>query len=117
MEICAVIPARGGSKGIPRKNIKILAGKPLLYYTIIEARKSNISRVIVSTEDKEITEIALKYGAEVVRRPKELAGDDVTSMEVVLHTLNFLKNKENPFKNSLISLPEYKYSSIVFSAS
>ena len=66
----AIIPARGGSKGLPRKNIKKLLGKPLIAYTIEAAKKAkNLGRIFVSTEDKEIAKIAKKYGAEVIDRP------------------------------------------------
>ncbi len=65
-EILAVIPARGGSKGVPRKNIKELAGKPLIHYAIENARQSRyITRAIVSTDDQEIADVALALGAEV----------------------------------------------------
>ena len=76
--IVAIIPARGGSKGIKRKNIRILNGKPLISYTIEQALKSKyIDRVIVSTEDLEIAEISKSFGAEVpFLRPQELAQDD-----------------------------------------
>jgi len=81
--ICAFIPARGGSKGIPGKNIKLLGGKPLIAYTIEAALKAKLDRVIVSTEDKEIKKIAKQYGAEVLDRPEKLAQDD-TPMFVLL---------------------------------
>jgi len=94
MEVLAVIPARGGSKGIPRKNIRSLNGKPLIAYTIEEAKKSKyISRVIVSTEDDEIAKVSNKYGAEIIKRPLELAKDDTPTIDVVLHILDDLKNK------------------------
>ena len=76
MKILGVIPARGGSKGVPRKNIKLLGGKPLIAYTIKEALKSKLTRVIVSTEDKEIADIAKTYGADIpFMRPAALALD------------------------------------------
>ncbi len=77
-ETVAIIPARGGSKGIPRKNIAILAGKPLIAYSILAAKHSkHIDRIIVSTEDEEIAEVARIWGAEVpFLRPKELAEDN-----------------------------------------
>ena len=76
MEILAIIPARGGSKGIPGKNIKPLAGKPLIAHTIEASLKSKyITRTVVSTEDGRIKEAALAFGAEVVDRPTELAQD------------------------------------------
>lgn len=83
----AVIPARGGSKGIPGKNIRMLAGKPLIAWTIRAAMDSGVvDQIVVSTDDKEIGEIALAWGAEVPGlRPAALAQDETGSMDVVLH--------------------------------
>lgn len=94
--VVCVIPARGGSKGLPGKNIKMLCGKPLIAYTIEQARQSKyIDRVIVSTEDDEIAKIALEYGAEVpFMRPMKLAGDNVATIEVLLHAVNWLENED-----------------------
>ena len=93
-KILAIIPARGGSKGIPRKNIKLLAGKPLIAYTIEAALKSKyLDRVIVSTEDREIAETSRHYGAEVIKRPKILAKDKAKTIDVIFHLLNVLKEK------------------------
>ena len=90
--ILGVIPARGGSKGIPRKNIKIIAGKPLIAWSIEAAKKSAlIDRFVVSTEDKEIAAIARKYGAEVVDRPRELATDKASTLSVLQHVLTKIK--------------------------
>lgn len=88
-KILAVIPARGGSKGVPRKNIKTLGGKPLLLWTLQEARKSKfIDRCIVSTEDREISEVAKLNGGEVpFLRPQELAMDDTATIDVILDVL------------------------------
>jgi CMP-N-acetylneuraminic acid synthetase len=88
----AIIPARGGSKRIRRKNLIRLAGKPLIAYTIAAARKSlKLTRIIVSTEDPEIAETAGKYGAEVpFLRPVELAGDQSTSLAVIRNVLDTL---------------------------
>lgn len=81
-----VIPARGGSKGIPRKQIVPLAGKPLLAYTIkVALACKEIDGVYVSTEDKEIAEVAKKYGAEWIDRPAEFAQDTSRDREVVVH--------------------------------
>lgn len=92
MEIVAIIPARGGSKGIPRKNIKQLFGKPLIVWTIEHAKKSRyIGRITVSTEDKEIAEISKKYGAEVIERPEELAKDETPTIDVIFHVLQVIK--------------------------
>lgn len=96
LKILAIIPARGGSKGIPRKNIRLLVGKPLIAYSIETALKSKyIDKVVVSTEDEEIAEIAKIYGAEVIERPLKLAKDDVTLDIVVYHAVNSLEKKEH----------------------
>lgn len=95
--VLAIVPARGGSKGIPRKNIKNLCGKPLIAWTIEQALKSKyIDRLIVSTEDEEIAKISRDYGAEVpFSRPIELAQDDTPGIEPILHCINWLKDNEN----------------------
>jgi len=83
--ILGVIPARGGSKTIPQKNIKEICGKPLIAWTIEAAKKSKLlDKCVVSTEDKEIAEIARKYGMEVIDRPKELADDRINIFPLVL---------------------------------
>ncbi len=87
--ILAITPARGGSKGIPGKNIKMIAGKPLLVWTIEAATKSRlIDRYVVSTEDKEIAAVAADYGAEVLVRPAELATDQATTLSVLQHAIS-----------------------------
>ena len=95
--ILAIIPARGGSKGIPRKNIKLLDGKPLIAYTIEAAKKSQlITDLIVSTDDPEIAQIAKDWGADVpFLRPEEISGDNVPMIEVVKHGLNFMEAKDD----------------------
>ena len=92
MSTIALIPARGGSKGILRKNIKTFNSKPLIYWSIKAALNSNyIDRVIVSTEDEEIAQIAESFSAEVpFLRPKELAKDDTPGIEPVIHALENL---------------------------
>ena len=97
MNIIAIIPARGGSKGIPRKNIVDINGKPLISYSIEHALNSKlINRVIVSTEDEEIAKISQDFGAEVpIFRPKELAQDHVLDLPVFEHMLKFLKDNED----------------------
>ncbi|MCI0395813.1 MAG: acylneuraminate cytidylyltransferase family protein [Chloroflexi bacterium] len=93
--IWALIPARGGSKGIPRKNIRPLAGKPLLAHTVEQAlAASQVSRVIVSTDDEEIGAVAQHYGAEVVWRPAEISGDTATSESALRHALDALAKSE-----------------------
>src|SRR5688572_4310896 len=89
MRILAVIPARGGSKGIPRKNIRLLGGKPLLAWTAEAALESKrISRAVLSTEDREIAEIGKRYGLEVPSlRPADLALDSTPTLPVVQHVV------------------------------
>lgn len=93
MHVLGLIPARGGSKGVPRKNIRTLCGRPLLAYTADAARAAQkLARVILSTEDEEIAEIGRQCGLEVpFLRPPELARDDTPSLPVVQHALNFLE--------------------------
>jgi CMP-N,N'-diacetyllegionaminic acid synthase len=95
-KILAIIPARGGSKRLPKKNIKELGGKPLIAYSIEHAQKSqHINRVVVSTDDPEIAEVAKKYGAEVpFLRPSELAQDDTSDLPVFQHALVWLRDNE-----------------------
>ncbi|HHO42183.1 MAG TPA: acylneuraminate cytidylyltransferase family protein [Epsilonproteobacteria bacterium] len=90
-KIVAIIPARGGSKGLPRKNVLDLAGRPLIAHTIYAALESKIfDKVIVTTDDTEIKEVSLKHGAEVIDRPKELATDTASSIDVIDHALKVL---------------------------
>jgi len=95
MRVLGVIPARGGSKGIPRKNIKLLAGKPLLQYTAETALAAKrLTRVILSTEDTEIAEVGRQCGLEVpFMRPPELAGDDTPSLAVLDHALREMERR------------------------
>ena len=95
VEALAAIPARGGSKGIPRKNILPLAGKPLIAHTIEQAhRAANVTRVAVSTDDPEIAAVSGRYGAEVIRRPAEISGDGASSESALLHALDHLREAE-----------------------
>jgi len=97
MNLC-IIPARGGSKRIPKKNIKPFCGKPLIAYSIETAKKSELfEKIVVSTDSEEIAEVSQKYGAEILYRPKELADDYAGSTEVFEHAINEL-NKENRYK-------------------
>lgn len=91
----AVIPARGGSKGVPNKNIKELGGNPLISYTIHAAIDSGVfEKIIVSTDSLNIAETAMKYGAEIpFLRPEEISGDTVSSDDVILHALSFYKEQ------------------------
>ncbi len=86
--IVGVTPARGGSKGIPRKNIRFIAGKPLIAWTIEAAKESQLlNRYIVSTEDEEIAKISRQYCAEVLYRPPELATDKISTLRVLQYVI------------------------------
>ena len=89
--ILGIIPARGGSKGLKRKNIKKLCGKPLLEWSIEAAKESMLlDRFVVSTEDPEIESISKKAGAEVIHRPKYLSSDTAIITDVMKHVLNIV---------------------------
>ena len=89
MKIVAIIPARGGSKGIPQKNIIDFAGKPLIAWTIMQAKSSNlISDVYVSSDSQEILTVARNYGAKPILRPNEISGDRASSESALLHALD-----------------------------
>ena len=93
-QILIIIPARGGSKGIPQKNIKLLNGIPLIAHSIKYAQSSqHIDNIIVSTDSEEIKNIALKYKVNIINRPENISGDDATTESVIDHTLNQLSNK------------------------
>ena len=91
----AIIPARGGSKRIPKKNIKIFCGKPIIGWTINILKKSKIfDKIIVSTDDKKISKVAMKYGAEVpFLRPYKLANDKASTEDAVVHAIKWLQKK------------------------
>lgn len=105
-KILALIPARGGSKGLHKKNIRPLLGKPLIAWTIEEAKKSKyIDKIIVSTDDEEIARISQENGADVpFLRPKEFAMDSSKTADVILHALDFLERQKEQY--SLIVLLE-----------
>ena len=105
--ILGLIPARGGSKGLPRKNIKLLLGKPLIAWTIEQALASRyLDRVVVSTDDKEIAEISKKYGAEVpFIRPKELARDESKGIDVLLHAINWIEKNDKSYDLLMLLQP------------
>ena len=89
--ILGVTPARGGSKGVPKKNIKSLCGKPLIAWTIEAARRSQLlDNYVVSTEDDEIAQVAEEWGARVVWRPAELATDEADTLPVLQHILKHI---------------------------
>jgi N-acylneuraminate cytidylyltransferase/CMP-N,N'-diacetyllegionaminic acid synthase len=111
-KVLAIIPARGGSKGLPGKNIKNLGGKPLIAWSIEAALNTpEIDRTVVTTDAKDIAQVAQEYGADVpFLRPEELAADDTSSADVVLHVLSNLEEQfdiiillqpTSPFRTSL----------------
>lgn len=96
LETVTIIPARGGSKGLPRKNLRLLGGQPLVARTIDCARHATmVTRVVVSTDDDEIAAVARTAGADVVRRPVELSGDRSRSEDAILHALDYLRGTQN----------------------
>lgn len=99
MKVLGVIPARGGSKGVPRKNIKLLDGKPLLAYSAESALEAKrLSRVILSTEDEEIAEVGRGLGLDVpFMRPAELATDTAATFPVVMHTIDTLRSQGDSY--------------------
>ncbi len=104
----ALIPARGGSKGVPHKNIRLLGEMPLIAYTIKAALDADcIDRVIVTTDDEEIAKVARKYGAEVpFIRPANLATDTAVAPDVYLHAIDFLKKQDNiAIESFMVLLP------------
>ena len=105
-KIVCVIPARGGSKRLPGKNIKELLGKPLIAYTIEQAKSSKyIDRIIVSTDSKKIAEVSRLWGAEVPYiRPESLARDTIGTLDVLLHAIDWLEKKGKYFFEILVLL-------------
>ena len=105
-EVLAIIPARGGSKGIPRKNIRPFAGYPLIAYSIAAGLQAKtVTRVIVTTDDDEIAEVARSYGAETpFLRPAELAQDLTTDLPVFQHALNWLASHEDYHPDVIVHL-------------
>jgi len=97
MKVLAVIPARGGSKGVPRKNIALINQRPLISYTIeASLGVDRITDVIVSTDDEEIAQVSKNLGAQVpFIRPKELASDTAESAPVIIHALEYMESKQN----------------------
>jgi N-acylneuraminate cytidylyltransferase len=95
MNVLTIIPARGGSKAIPRKNLVEFGGKPVLAWSIEQARDAKqINRIVVSTDDAEITAVAKQYGAEVVTRPAAISGDTASSEAALVHVLDTLETEE-----------------------
>ena len=92
MKIIAIIPARGGSKAIKKKNLRILKKKPLIYWSIKSAKESDlVDDFFLSTEDNKIKNVALKYGCKVIDRPKHLSKDSSKTIDVIKHTIKITK--------------------------
>ena len=105
MKIISIIPARGGSKSIPKKNLIDFLGKPLIVRTIEQALSTKlVNRTIVSTDNEEIGDVAKNHGAEIIKRPYDISGDDATTESAILHTLNTLKENENYIPDVVILL-------------
>ena len=105
MKILGVIPARGGSKGVPNKNIRYLAGKPLIGFTIDETLKSGVDEVIVSTDSLMIAQIAQQFGARVpFIRPLEISGDNAKSIDVALYALKEMEYIDSCLFDAIIVL-------------
>ena len=105
MNIISIIPARGGSKSIPKKNLVPFLGEPLISKSIQQSLSSQlISRTFVSTDDEDIKLISKKYGAEVIVRPGEISNDNATTESAMIHTLNVLKENENYIPDIVVLL-------------
>lgn len=103
--IVAIIPARGGSKGLPKKNIKKLLGKPLIAYAIEAAKKASLLHgIYVSTEDPEIKKTAEEFGTEVIERPAELAADETPSYKALQHAVREVEKKEGKKVDVVVTL-------------
>lgn len=104
--VLAIIPARGGSKGLPFKNVKLLNGKPLVVHSIGFGKESKyINKIVVSTDDDDIKNVALAYGAEVVDRPEELSADTSVVSDAIRYTVKYLDEVEN-YRTDIIVLLE-----------
>jgi CMP-N,N'-diacetyllegionaminic acid synthase len=105
MNILAIIPARGGSKTIPKKNMKLLNGKPLIYYSIIEAQKSKmITDLVVSSDSDKILSISQKYKCDVLKRPKAISNDNTPMWPVAKHALMNLEKVNNKIYDYVLIL-------------
>ena len=105
MNILSIIPARGGSKGIPLKNLVKIKNKPLLHYTVKASLKSKlVNRTVVSTDSQKISKVALSLGAEVINRPKKLSNDTIGLEPTITHVLDHLQNTENYIPDTILIL-------------
>lgn len=104
-KVLCIIPARGGSKGVYRKNLRNLGSKPLIQWTIDEAKKSKyINRIVVSTEDEEIEDVCTRLEIKVVKRPMRLATDDSSTIDSILYTLDILAENEKYYPEYVLLL-------------
>ena len=104
--VVAIIPARGGSKGIPKKNIAPLNGKPLLSYAVEAALESNVADgVYVSTDSDEIAEVAVRYGAQVIMRPQEISHDTASTESALIHAVEIIKAGGGSAPGHVLTLP------------
>lgn len=105
MRILGIIPARGGSKGVPRKNIKLIGDKPLIAYTIGAAANSKLTRTVVTTDDEEIANVAMRWGGDVpFFRPAELATDLANAVAVMQHALQITEEQEGKQYDAIMML-------------
>jgi CMP-N,N'-diacetyllegionaminic acid synthase len=106
VKVLGIIPARGGSKSVPRKNLHTLYGRPLIYWTIGPSlRAERLDRVVVSTDDPEIAEVARQYGAEVpFLRPAAIAADDTPDLPVFQHALEALRKQDGYVPDAIVHL-------------
>lgn len=105
MNVLGVTLARGGSKGVPHKNIRLIAGKPLIAYTVEEALKCTlITEYVVSSDDPEILAVAFEYGAQVIERPAELAQDDTPHLPALVHALDWAEDFYNTHFDAVADL-------------
>ncbi len=112
MRVLAIIPARGGSKGVKRKNIKLLGEKPLIQYTIESAKQAiKLSKIMVSTDDEEIAEFSRSLEVEVPElRPKHLASDNSPTIDTVIYTLEYYQKEKNEYFDAVCLLqPTYPF--------
>lgn len=105
LKAVGIIPARGGSKGIPRKNVRLLAGQPLIAHSIKAARGSRLSAVVVTTDDDEIAAVAQELACPVIRRPADLAADTTPMPPVLVHALATLRTQGQQFDYMVLLQP------------
>jgi CMP-N,N'-diacetyllegionaminic acid synthase len=104
LEILSIIPARGGSKGIPQKNLVRLGGRPLLYYTVKASLDSIVNRTIVTTDNEKIADYAERCGSQVITRPKKLANDKISIEPAIKHVLDKLNETEGYIPDVIVLL-------------